>query len=519
MDINTGEVFNEPGPNRVLDDIAEISFTATSHAFFNIAAFDANQDLIKQLIYGVLTPDPQTSLINLQWNGRNQSNNLVPNGEYTLIVNGGSVDKQKTALVTVDKKPFITNAKVTPNPFSPDGDGIDETTTISYDISENSYVTIEVYNQQEALVKTLVNHQLFASGSYSHVWDGKDEQEGELPEGRYTVKINAQAKTGNIADPVYLNVSMLFISDIRISADEINPYLGETTTITYQMAREGILNINIYDSEDDLVRNLILNQTRSAGTHSEIWDGKDDSGQIVPDGAYYFIIEDSASGTPMVVYDPRGTGGRNISHSISLSATDFNPLLNEFCILNYNLPQSVKINLKVRYGRYSGPAVKVIKYQEPVSSGQHQTLWDGRDEAGNFVDRDNFTFAIWGYTLDEDTIMIVGGRPVISNLDIDPIRFSPYVNPYSTDVPHQGTISLNLSRDANVTINIYDSESNLVRALLDNQPCPQGSNSFVWDGKNNEGKLVPDDFYRVIIQANKDGNYSESYTFHAEIFY
>jgi flagellar hook assembly protein FlgD/phage anti-repressor protein len=520
IDPDTGEVFNDPGPGLILDDIAEIFFTATAPAFFNIAVFDSGQNLVKQLVYGSLTPEPATNLISLQWDGRDQNNDFVPNGEYTLIVNAGSVGKQKTAQVWVDKKPFITNAVVSPNPFSPDGDGVDEETVISYDISEISYVSVELYNQPGTLVKTLVDHQLFAKGNYSHNWDGTDEQGTVLPDGKYTVKISAQAETGNMADPVYLNVSVLFISNIKISDDEINPYLGETTSINYQMARDGILSIKIYNSDDTLIRTLISTQARSTGSHSESWDGKDDSNQIVADGAYYLVIEDSISGSPAVVYNPQGTGGKDISGSISFSTTDFDPLLNQFCVLNYTLPQVASINLKVRHGRYAGPTIRVIKYEEPTSSGSHQTAWDGRDEAGNFVKYSpQYLCALWGYSLDENSVVVVGGRPELSNLAISPIRFSPYVNPYSLINSSQSTISFDLSMAANVTINIYDQDSNLVRTLLDAQACSQGANSFIWDGKSNNGKPVPDGFYRVVIQAEKAGNYSQAYTLHSEIFY
>ncbi|MDD4909481.1 MAG: FlgD immunoglobulin-like domain containing protein [Candidatus Omnitrophica bacterium] len=515
VDLDTGEIFNDPGPNRVLDDVANISFTASMQGFFDIKIIDSNSQLVRQLVYDVLTPDHRTNLIRVQWNGRSQNSDLVPNGAYTLIVNSGNVDRCLTATINVNKIVFITIARITPNPFSPDRDGVDETTTLSYSLSENSYVSVEIYNQQNTLLRKLADNQLLSYGSHSHIWDGKDSQGAYLPEGRYTVKISAKAEDGKDAAPVYLNVAILFISDIRISTDEINPYAGEAVTISYRMSHEGVLNIKIYNNKNALVRNLILNQPRQSGTYSEVWDGKDNAGRIVLDGAYYFIIEDSKGGA---VYDPRGTGGKDISGSIRLSASDFNLLLNQFCVIDYTLPQAAKINLKVRYDRYSGPAVRVLKYQEPVSSGAHQTLWDGRDETGDFVDRTDFTFAIWGYTLDENSILVVGDRPVISNPAIIPVRFSPYDNPYSTGVS-EGTISFNLSRDANVTINIYDSEGNLARNLLNNQPCAQGSNSFIWNGRNNEGNFASEGFYRVAIQAEKDGNYSEGYTLHTEIFY
>ncbi|MFA5144007.1 MAG: FlgD immunoglobulin-like domain containing protein [Candidatus Omnitrophota bacterium] len=518
IDLTTGEVFQDPGPNRVLDDIAAISFNVSTHSFFNIRVLDSSDNLVKQLVYSALYPDSATHKIELQWDGRNDSGALVPNGQYKLVVNGGSVQKEKSINITVDKMPFITVANIAPNPFSPDGDGTDEVTAISYNISEISYVTVEIYNQQNSLVRTLVNRELFPAGDHLHIWDGKDAQGAAIPEGRYTIKISAQAQTGNDAEPVYLNVGVLFISNIHISTDSINPYVGDTVSIIYQMAKSSVLTIKVYDPSNSPVRTLISNQSRQAGAHSEVWNGRDNANQIVNDGPYYFVIEDSASGLPQVIYDPRGTGGKDISKSINFAASNFNPLLNQFCIMNYNLPQAARINIKVRSERFSGPAIKVIRYEEPTAHGIHQATWDGRDESGNFVDMRSFTFGLWGYTLDENSVIVCGGRPVISDLNVSPVRFSPYVNPYSTNAS-QATVSFNLSKLADVTINIYNSKGNLVRALVTNQASAQGANAFVWDGKDNSGNLVPNDYYRIMVQAGKNGNYSETCTAHSEICY
>jgi flagellar hook assembly protein FlgD len=428
-------------------------------------------------------------------------------------------EEEKSIMIGVDKKPFITHASITPNPFSPNNvDGQDDTTTVSYDVSEDAYVSVEVY-QQDTLVKTLLDNPLLTMGHHSHIWDGKDEQGEGCIAGRYTMKITAHAETGNIGDPVFVDVSLLNISNIHISSDKINPYLDQTTTIFYKVGSEAILTIKIYDSENSLVKTLILNESHLQGEYSQAWDGKDNNGGILPDGLYYFVIEDSISGAPYVVYDPRGTGGKDISKSIGLSGTSFNTPLNQFCTLTYTLPQAANINMKVRYGRYSGPAVKTIKFLEPTAKGQHQTLWDGRDEAGNFVNYAIFTFAAWGYTLDDNSILIVGSAPVITDPVVSPIRFTPYVNPYSSNGSAETTISFDLSRDANVMINIYNSSGDLVRTLLDDVFCSQGENSLIWDGKDDEDRSVAGDFYRVIIQAHYGDSYSESMTLHAQALY
>lgn len=70
-----------------------------------------------------------------------------------------------------------------PNPFNP-------TTTIGFDLPRTSHVTINIYNINGQLVKTLVNKQ-FAAGSHEHVWNAADNSGQIVPSGLYFYQIKA----------------------------------------------------------------------------------------------------------------------------------------------------------------------------------------------------------------------------------------------------------------------------------------------------------------------------------------
>jgi hypothetical protein len=63
-----------------------------------------------------------------------------------------------------------------------------------------------------------------------------------------------------------------------------NPFNPETT-IAYTLPAAGSVSLEIYNSRGQLVRSLLL-QEQSAGEHSLIWNGKDDSGHSVASGLY-----------------------------------------------------------------------------------------------------------------------------------------------------------------------------------------------------------------------------------------
>ena len=117
----------------------------------------------------------------------------------------------------------------------------------------------------------------------------------------------------------------------------------------------------------------------------------------------------------------------------------------------------------------------------------------------------------------DGAIVITGGKPVVSDIKTDPINFSPHSSPHDS-IPNSTTISYALSKDANITIRIFDSNNTLVRTL-DEGLKPSGANTAVWDGKNDYAELVMDDRYRIEIQADIDGNYSDTRRAHTEVYY
>ena len=63
-----------------------------------------------------------------------------------------------------------------------------------------------------------------------------------------------------------------------------NP-LNPTTTIRFELVRDGHVELAIYDLEGRRVRTL-AGGFLPAGEHREIWDGRDDAGQGVASGVY-----------------------------------------------------------------------------------------------------------------------------------------------------------------------------------------------------------------------------------------
>jgi hypothetical protein len=62
-----------------------------------------------------------------------------------------------------------------------------------------------------------------------------------------------------------------------------------------------------------------------------------------------------------------------------------------------------------------------------------------------------------------------------------------------------------LSRDAAVTVRVFDPDQELVRAIATKAPRKAGANRETWDGRDVEGKVVPNEAYFLTIEAEAPG--------------
>ena len=90
--------------------------------------------------------------------------------------------------------------------ISPDGDGEMDTAPIVYSLSDDAAVTIEVLDENRALVRTLNDGDLQSSGQHTIVWDGLDRMGQPLLDGRYFVRVTAEGSVRSSSSSVQIDV-------------------------------------------------------------------------------------------------------------------------------------------------------------------------------------------------------------------------------------------------------------------------------------------------------------------------
>ena len=153
-----------------------------------------------------ITAEDIDSEINYSWfvNSENQNipansfvYNFTENGDYQIktIIFDEEFELEQIWSVTVnltgigEYSIIPTATKLVgnyPNPFNP-------TTTIQYDLSENGFVEISIFNLKGQLVKSLINQNKNA-GQHTIKWNGTDDNRNKVGSGLYFYKLNINGK-------------------------------------------------------------------------------------------------------------------------------------------------------------------------------------------------------------------------------------------------------------------------------------------------------------------------------------
>ncbi|MBC7188699.1 hypothetical protein H5U35_00575, partial [Candidatus Aerophobetes bacterium] len=203
-------------------------------------------------------------------------------------------------------KPGVDSFQISPNPFSPNGDEVQDTTNISYSLHDNVFtqlqVRLEIRDTNDIIVKTLVDAQTQDTGKiYTFSWDGTRDDGTPVPDGDYICRIfvldgaeNSVELTLNVTvdtqPPQIFNVSLL-----PTPFSPNNDTIKDTTTISFSLsgAAASQNKVEIRDSSGILVRTLddeISPPGGADGSNTVVWDGRDLWGNFVPDGDYFYWI-------------------------------------------------------------------------------------------------------------------------------------------------------------------------------------------------------------------------------------
>ncbi len=191
-----------------------------------------------------------------------------------------------------------------------------------------------------------------------------------------------------------------------------NPSLGQDVKYWLALSKPGVLSISILDRDRIAIRKMAPIAVEKAGAVSFAWDGRDDSGGVVPDEAFS-IRAVFRSGNESETYDPaeEGTHGHDEPAVKSYSRVEG--------VLSYELKRPSRVHIqageiaKERMGKSrDGCVLKTIVNREPRAAGLVIEKWSGFDESGTILVPDLRDFAISNMAtpLPENAVITIGSR-------------------------------------------------------------------------------------------------------------
>jgi flagellar hook assembly protein FlgD len=444
-------------------------------------------------------------------------------GSITMgILKNATVEYADTGVYIEDVSPLIQNNIIQHNNRGIDIENTVKTSfkkniiinNLNYGIYINGYLT-------NYFVGEINENDLYNNGTYDLYADG----------GQSSITINADNNWWGTTNPAIIAAHIYdrndnsnrplvdftpflygpgeipLVNNMVVTPLFFDPYLPQTTSINYSMARDGNVTVKIFDfNTGGLVRTLVNNQIRLTGPHSDIWDGKSDVGTLLPPGLYVFEMEATDTHNAIGGYSPHYTPTQVQLIQNSLNQPNFNPYKGETLGINFNIAEDAFVTLK------SGPtntlaSSKTILNNEPTNVVTNSTFWNGRDDAGNIVPQTSLGYyiSIWPNLLPENAIVIQHSPPTIGALSANPYVVRPYYGEATK-------IEYNLLQTARITLDIKKSNGTQVIRLVNDQLQSSGIYFLNWDGRDQFGNFVTEeDNYRIDIKA-VDPNYPQIFS-------
>lgn len=201
---------------------------------------------------------------------------------------------------------------------------------------------------------------------------------------------------------------------------EFSPARGETFVIPVTLARAATVAIDLYTADGDLVRTLSSGELLPAGAHNLAWDGRDESGTVVPDEVYLPVLRAQTANGESVTRDPRTYSGGELLDDIDVEMTANRDI-------SYRLPAPSRV--LIRAGIRGGPMLRSLANWEPHSAGRNIQRWDGRDESDvlDLRDEEGLRILVTGFRLPAHAIIATGNTDVSYREYRDENNWSPKV--------------------------------------------------------------------------------------------
>ena len=341
----------------------------------------------------------------LYWDGTDAKGNMVPAGNYNIIVaeydNEGSCWYAKKSIkFTLVKTPTIVTGATYTKQDSNDH-------LIKFSISEASKVTVRIKDAAGNTIRIIGNKQDYSAGQHSVYWDGKDTNGYVVSSGTYYVYVYRYE--GDKYYSSYKKLTVTVPNNPTLVSDSTYAKTGDNGHhIQFSINRPSKVTVAIRDESKATVKNIVYKKDYTEGKFDVYWDGKDKNGNVVSSGTYYIYViryendkkyyysyqklTVSVSEKPTITSNSAYTRTGTNRHLIKVSIAK--PAVVSTCIKDVNLKTVLYLENKIAH-----------------DEGQFKVYWDGKDKSKNAVP--NGTYYIYAIRYYDDGSYVYSRKKLI----------------------------------------------------------------------------------------------------------
>ncbi|MFA4844871.1 MAG: FlgD immunoglobulin-like domain containing protein, partial [Candidatus Margulisiibacteriota bacterium] len=463
----------------------------------------------------------------------------LADGAYNTTVyaidEAGNISNNVISQTIVDATPpTVLGLNADPNPFTPNDDGVKDTTKFWYKFSEPVYTTLSIYRDDSKLFRThegptdnftyptiRVTDYALRVSTGDWTWDGRGSR-NELLGGTYSWEVSAEDWVGNsttseikavVVDRVPTLIPYAFAEPDPFAP--VNPN-NSFTEIKYYLGRDNLkVKAWIVGAEGKTIKALVTDELQGKGEHIARWYGDFESAYDGPtasankyrvaDGSYVFKVWAEDPSEPATAGKP-GAKPAESSNTVLVDNVPPNILVKGLAVdyrmnkaeLTYSIPENSSVEVSV-FDK-DGMLLAAVITGESQTAGEHLISYPisgegeryfkiiAEDRAKNIAEAKTDAFAAR-----PDTFRLVSHQA-------SPATFTPNGDGL-TDLTR---ISYGLAGgvpDYAVGLDIRTPTGSTVKNLIENDPQGSGNYSFYWDGKDNAGNMALDGYYSYVIKA------------------
>jgi len=255
--------------------------------------------------------------------------------------------------------------------------------------------------------------------------------------------------------------------------------------------------LQLKNAAGSVVRTLVNAAARGAGTFADTWNGRDDQGNLLPDGPYFYVAT-AADSVATMIWDLSNQYLNNYRVEAGLTIQPFDPFNNNPMQINYSFSAPGMVTIAV------GPTVSIadncsppqycpvrLRYEEP---GAHTVYWAGVDATGAFLAGTRGIAAVSERSaFAQNAVVLYGSKPNLNLMKVTPAIFGPAVGTQAVSF----TLGTNQGQPSNVTVTFLNQSSLSVLRTITQSAVSSGAVTITWDGRADNGMLVAPGYYTV----------------------